>query len=81
MQDKEQYLKLSVIYLVFDNAGNDTGGLFFEPHEKTYLALNNAEELVVNSFDVDIVYDNETLCKAISGKTIVCFHIRQRPRM
>ena len=65
----------------FDNAGNDTGGLFFEPHEKTYLALNNAEELVINSFDVDIVYDNETLCKAISGKTIVCFHIRQRPRM
>ena len=29
----------------------------------------------------DIVYDNETLCKALSGKTIVCFHIRQKPRM
>ena len=65
----------------FDNSGNDTGGLYFEPHEKTYLSLNNAEELVINSFDVDIVYDNETLCKALSGKTIVCFHIRQKPRM
>ena len=62
----------------FDNSGNDTGGLYFEPHEKTYLSLNNAEELVINSFDVDIVYDNETLCKALTGKTIVCFHIRQR---
>ena len=61
----------------FDNSGNDTGGLYFEPHEKTYLSLNNPDELVINSFDVDIVYDDERLCKALTGKTIVCFHIRQ----
>ncbi len=61
----------------FDNSGNETGGLYFEPHEKTYLALNNPEEILINSFDVDIVYDNETLCTALTGKTIVCFHIRQ----
>lgn len=61
----------------FDNSGNETGGLYFEPHEKTYLKLNNTEELLVNSFDVDFVYDNETLCSALTGKTIVCFHIRQ----
>lgn len=60
----------------FDNSGNETGGLYFEPHEKTYLALNNPDEILINSFDVDIVYDNETLCTALSGKTIVCFHIR-----
>ena len=60
----------------FDNSGNETGGLYFEPHEKTYLALNNPQELLINSFDVDIVYDNETLCTALTGKTIVCFHIR-----
>ena len=60
----------------FDNSGNETGGLFFQG-DKTYLALNNTEELLVNSFDVDIVYDNETLCTALSGKTIVCFHVRQ----
>lgn len=59
----------------FDNSGNETGGLYFEPHEKTYLALNNPEEILINSFDVDIVYDNETLCTALTGKTIVCFHI------
>ena len=61
----------------FDNSGNETGGLYFEPHEKTYLALNNTDELLINSFDVDIVYDNETLCTALTGKTIVCFHIRK----
>jgi len=60
----------------FDNSGNETGGLYFEPHEKTYLALNNTEEILINSFDVDIVYDNETLCTALTGKTIVCFHIK-----
>jgi len=64
----------------FDNSGNETGGLYFEPHEKTYLALNNTDELLINSFDVDIVYDNETLCTALSGKTIVCFHIRQQKK-
>ena len=64
----------------FDNSGNETGGLYFEPHEKTYLALNNTDELLINSFDVDIVYDNETLCTALSGKTIVCFHIRPQKR-
>jgi len=61
----------------FDNSGNETGGLYFEPHEKTYLALNNTEEILINSFDIDIVYDNETLCSALTGKTIVCFHIRK----
>ena len=61
----------------FDNSGNETGGLYFEPHEKTYLALNNPEEILINSFDVDIVYENETLCTALTGKTIICFHIRK----
>tara|TARA_R100001509_G_scaffold7532_1_gene4342 strand:- start:1057 stop:2949 length:1893 start_codon:yes stop_codon:yes gene_type:complete len=62
----------------FDNSGNETGGLYFEPHEKTYLALGNTEELLVNSFDVDFVYENETLCTALTAKSVVCFHIRQR---
>jgi len=60
----------------FDNSGNETGGLYFEPQEKTYISLNNPTELLVNSFDIDIVYENETLCTALSGKTIVCLHIR-----
>lgn len=63
----------------FDNSGNETGGLYFEPTGGlVYLALNNTTELLINSFDVDIVYDNETLCTALTGKTVVCFHIRQQ---
>ena len=61
----------------FDNSGNETGGLFFQPNTPTYIALNNPTELLINSFDVDIVYENETLCTALSGKTIICFHIRK----
>tara|TARA_R110000851_G_scaffold258693_1_gene411150 strand:- start:18 stop:1889 length:1872 start_codon:yes stop_codon:yes gene_type:complete len=61
----------------FDNSGNETGGLFYEPHTPTYLTLGNSEEILINSFDIDIVYDNETLCTALSGKTTCCFHIRQ----
>ena len=60
----------------FDNSGNETGGLYFEPHEKTYLALNNTDEILINSYDVDFVYENETLCTALTGKTVVCFHLR-----
>jgi hypothetical protein len=60
----------------FDNSGNETGGLYFEPQEKTYIALNNPQEILINSFDIDIVYENETFCKALTGKTVVCLHIR-----
>lgn len=52
------------------------GGLYFEPHERVYIKLNNPTELVMNQIDVDIVYDNEQLCTAISGKTICVFHIK-----
>lgn len=62
----------------FDNSGNETGALYFSPNTPVYLDLGNSEDLYINSFDVDIVYDNETFCTALSGKTIVCFHIRQK---
>ncbi len=62
----------------FDNAGNETGGLYFEPHERVYVSLGNAQDLFLNTFDVEVVYDNEEVAKCISGKTIVCFHIRRK---
>jgi len=63
----------------FDVSGNDTGGLYFEPSEKTYIDLNNPTDVYLNSFDVDYCYENEQLCKALVGKTITVFHIRQKP--
>lgn len=60
----------------FDNAGNETGALFFQPGEKTYVALNNPDTLYINSFDVDYVYENETFCKSLAGQSITVFHLR-----
>ena len=42
-------------------------------------AIETKKEIqkAIGKFDVDIVYENETLCTALSGKTIVCFHIRK----
>jgi len=62
----------------FDNSGKDLGGLYFEPNTPTYLSLGNTDDLLINSFDIDFVYDNETLCTALSGKTVVCLHIRDK---
>ena len=61
----------------FDNGGNEVGGLYFEPHERVYLDLNNPNELFINEIDLDIVYDNEVLCTSLTGKTIVVLHIRK----
>ena len=38
--------------------------------------LNNMTDLFINDIEVDIVNSNETLARNLTGKTIVCFHIR-----
>ena len=62
----------------FDNSGAEVGGLYFAPNELVYLSLGNTDEILVNSFDIDFVYENETLCTALTGKSIVVLHIRQQ---
>ena len=62
----------------FDTAGRDTGPMYFEPSERTYLDLNNPSEMVVNDFDVDFVYENERQARNLVGKTVVMFHIRKK---
>ena len=65
----------------FDNSGNDTGSdLFFEPTEKTYISLNNTNELHINAFDIDIVTEQEILSTDLVGKTIVVLHFRQQKK-
>ena len=60
----------------FDNGGLETGSLFFEPHERVYLKLNNTTDLFLSDIQVDIVNSDETLSSNLTGKTIVCFHVR-----
>ena len=62
----------------FDNAGTEFGGLFFEVHEKTFVALNNTSPMVINDLSVSLVNINETLASNLIGKTIVCFVIREK---
>ena len=60
----------------FDNSGAEVGGLFFEPAERVYLKLNNIDDLFINDIEVEIVNSDEKLATNLTGKTIVCFHIR-----
>ena len=63
----------------FDNSGNEVGSdLFYESAEKTYVALNNPNELNINSFDIDIVTEQEVFATDLVGKSIVVLHFRQK---
>jgi hypothetical protein len=62
----------------FDTSNRDLGtGLYFEPTEKTYVALGNSEKLYQNTIDISIANDNEQLATDLVGKTIVVLHIRK----
>jgi hypothetical protein len=59
----------------------NVGSLFFESPERTYVALNNTTDLVVNSFSIDLVNENETLATDLSGKSVCILHFRQSPKV
>lgn len=65
----------------FDNSGNQTGGLFFEPGEKTYIDINNATDIQVNNLGIDFVDKRERFMKSVVGSSVVVLHIRQKPKM
>lgn len=62
----------------FDNAGNETGGLFFEPGEKTYLDVGNITKTPIGSFNIEIVDMNEKPVRSLTGRTVVVLHIREK---
>jgi len=65
----------------FSQDGSSVGsGLYFEPHERIYLPLNNPNDLVINEFWVDFVNENETLATDLTGKSVAIFHIRKRTK-
>ena len=46
----------------FTNNGESSGNaLYFEPSEKTFISLNNPDDITINEFDIDFVNENETL--------------------
>lgn len=65
----------------FDNAGNETGALFFKEHDRLYVDLNNTDAINVTDVTVDLVRRDETFVDDLTGSTEVVFHIREKPRM
>lgn len=59
----------------------NVGSLFFESPERTYVALNNTSEIVVNNFSIDLVNENETLATDLSGKSVCILHFRRSPKV
>tara|TARA_R110002050_G_scaffold130198_2_gene251797 strand:- start:238 stop:2100 length:1863 start_codon:yes stop_codon:yes gene_type:complete len=62
----------------FDNAGTETGALFYQNNDKTYIDLNNTTELRVTELDVHIVKKSEKFVEDLTGSTEVVFHIRKK---
>ena len=62
----------------FDTSGNDQGGLYFEPTEKTYVDIGNPTDIQVNSFSVDFVDRTEKVVDGLNGESIVMLHIREK---
>jgi len=62
----------------FDSAGRDSGELYYEPAEKTYLDISNPGDIQVNSFSVDFVTRDEVLINGMMGNSTVMLHIREK---
>ena len=62
----------------FDSAGRDSGELYYEPAEKTYLDISNPSDIQVNSFSVDFVTRDEVLINGMMGNSTVMLHIREK---
>lgn len=54
------------------------GALFFECPEKTYVSLDNPNELNLNTLDIDIVNEDETLAEDLLGKSVCVLHFREK---
>tara|TARA_R100000951_G_scaffold114913_2_gene121322 strand:- start:5685 stop:7499 length:1815 start_codon:yes stop_codon:yes gene_type:complete len=63
----------------FTNNGTSSGNaLYFEPSEKTFISLNNPDDITINEFDIDFVNENETLAEDLAGKSIVMLYVREK---
>ena len=65
----------------FDNSGAETGALFFQNQDKTYLDLHNTTPITITDLDVHLVRKDEKFAKDLTGSTEVMFHIRQKSKL
>ena len=61
----------------FDNSGVDTGALYYQNNDKTYVDLHNSSPLRITDLDIHVVRKNETFVEDLTGSTEIVFHIRK----
>jgi hypothetical protein len=62
----------------FDNSGAETGALYFQNQDKSFIDLNNPIDVMVTDLDVQFVRKDEKFAKDLTGSSEVVFVIRQK---
>ena len=65
----------------FDNSGAETGALYFQNSDKSFIDLKNAAPLRLTDIDVHLVRKDETCTKDLTGSTEVVFLIRPKGKL
>lgn len=65
----------------FDNSGAETGALYFQNNDKTFIDLKNAAPLRLTDLDVHLVRKDETFAKDLTGSTEVVLVIRPKQKL
>lgn len=65
----------------FDNSGAETGALYFQNNDKTFIDLNNPVDITVTDLDVQFVRKDETFAKDLTGSSEVVFVVRNKAKM
>lgn len=58
---------------------NSVGPLYLEPNNMIYLDLKNPHPFRINSFDLSLCFTDETYAINLTGTTIICLHVREKP--
>ena len=65
----------------FDNSGNESGALYYQNNDKSFVDLNNTTDIKVTDLDVQFVRKNEKFATDLTGSSEVVFVIRQKAAM
>ena len=65
----------------FDNSGAETGALFFQNQDKSFIDLNNTTDITVTDLDVHFVRKDETFAKDLTGSSEVVFFVRKKAKI
>ena len=70
-----------ILYQVprFDTSNRESGtALYYEPHQRTYVKLNNSDPVSLNELHLSLCDSMERLAdKGLTGKTVICLHFQQ----